>query len=151
MASLFIRMAQVTKGFQPISHRQRLKTRRILRQQISSVFIRNQVLESLLSLNLRLRTKNDARQKMKFLAPDYNMTKNIRCYNPPIVLTCTAIPLLWTLQQSKVQCQKQAELRKITTAQPNALIQKLPSPDFKIQLSNGNLVKVTKQVLQRLL
>ena len=44
----------------------------------------------------------------------------------------------------------EAELRKITTAHPEAILQKLPPPNFKIQIANGNLVPVRKQVLLRL-
>ena len=45
----------------------------------------------------------------------------------------------------------EAELRKITTAHPEAILQELPPPppNFKIQLANGNLVPVRKQVLLR--
>ena len=42
----------------------------------------------------------------------------------------------------------EAELRKITTAHPEAILQELP-PNFKIQIANGNLVPVRKQVLLR--
>ena len=42
-----------------------------------------------------------------------------------------------------------AELRELTTAHLNALIQEMPAPDFKTQNANGYLVKVTKQVLFR--
>ena len=43
----------------------------------------------------------------------------------------------------------EAELRKITTAHPEAILQELPPPNFKIQIANGNLVPVRKQVLLR--
>ena len=43
----------------------------------------------------------------------------------------------------------EAELRKITTAHPEAMLQELPPPNFKIQIANGNLVPVRKQVLLR--
>ena len=43
----------------------------------------------------------------------------------------------------------EAELRKITTAHPEAILQELPPPNFKIQIANGNLVPVQKQVLLR--
>ena len=46
----------------------------------------------------------------------------------------------------------EAELRKITTAHPEAILQELPPPppNFKIQIANSNLVPVRKQVLLRL-
>ena len=44
----------------------------------------------------------------------------------------------------------EAELRKITTAHPEAILQELPPPNFKIQIANGNLVPVRKQVLLRI-
>ena len=43
----------------------------------------------------------------------------------------------------------EAELRKITTAHPEAILQALPPPNFKIQVANGNLVPVRKQVVLR--
>ena len=43
----------------------------------------------------------------------------------------------------------EAELRKITTAHPEAILQELPPPNFKIQIANGNLIPVRKQVLLR--
>ena len=43
----------------------------------------------------------------------------------------------------------EAELRTITTAHPEAILQELPPPNFKIQIANGNLVPVRKQVLLR--
>ena len=43
----------------------------------------------------------------------------------------------------------EAELRKITTAHPEALLDELPPPNFKVQISNGNLVPIRKQVLLR--
>ena len=43
----------------------------------------------------------------------------------------------------------EAELRKITTAHPEAILQELPLPNFKIQIANGNLVPVRKQLLLR--
>ena len=43
----------------------------------------------------------------------------------------------------------EAELRKITTAHPEAILQKLPPPNVKIQIANGNLVPVRKQDLLR--
>ena len=35
----------------------------------------------------------------------------------------------------------EAELRKITTAHPEAILQELPPPNFKIQIANGNLMR----------
>ena len=45
----------------------------------------------------------------------------------------------------------EAELRKIITTHPEAILQELPPPppNFKIQIANGNLVPVRKQVLLR--
>ena len=43
----------------------------------------------------------------------------------------------------------EAELRKITTAHPEAILQEFPPPNFKIQIANGNLVPVRKQVFLR--
>ena len=43
----------------------------------------------------------------------------------------------------------EAELRKIITAHPEVILQELPPPNFKIQIANGNLVPVRKQVLLR--
>ena len=43
----------------------------------------------------------------------------------------------------------EAELRKITTAHPEAILKELPAPNFKIQIPNGNLVPVRKQALLR--
>ena len=43
----------------------------------------------------------------------------------------------------------EAELRKIITAYPEAILQELHPPNFKIQIANGNLVPVRKQVLLR--
>ena len=36
----------------------------------------------------------------------------------------------------------EAELRKITTAHPEAILRELPPTNFKIQMANGNLVPV---------
>ena len=41
----------------------------------------------------------------------------------------------------------EAELRKITTAHPEAVLDELPPPNFKVQIADGNLVR--KQVLLR--
>ena len=41
------------------------------------------------------------------------------------------------------------ELRKITAAHPGAVLDELPSPNFKVQIANGNLVPIRKQVLLR--
>ena len=43
----------------------------------------------------------------------------------------------------------ETELRKKATAHPNALIQEMPAPHFKVQIAYRNLVKVTRQVLLR--
>ena len=43
----------------------------------------------------------------------------------------------------------EAELRRILTAHPAALLQELPAPEFKVQIANGNIVPVRKQVLLR--
>ena len=43
----------------------------------------------------------------------------------------------------------EAELRRIITAYPAALLQELPAPEFKVQIANGNIVPVRKQVLLR--
>ena len=44
----------------------------------------------------------------------------------------------------------EAELREITTAHSEAILQELPpTPNFKIQIANGNLVPVRKQALLR--
>ena len=43
----------------------------------------------------------------------------------------------------------EAELRKITAALPEAILEELPPPDFKIQIANGSLVPVRKQVVLR--
>ena len=43
----------------------------------------------------------------------------------------------------------EAEIRRILTAHPAALLQDLPAPEFKVQIANGNIVPVRKQVLLR--
>ena len=43
----------------------------------------------------------------------------------------------------------ETELRKITTAHPETILQELIPPNFKIPIANGNLVPVRKQVLLR--
>ena len=43
----------------------------------------------------------------------------------------------------------EAELRRILSAHPAALLQELPAPEFKVQIANGNIVPVRKQVLLR--
>ena len=43
----------------------------------------------------------------------------------------------------------EAELRKITAAHPEAVLNELPPPNFKVQNANGNLVPIQKQVLLR--
>ena len=43
----------------------------------------------------------------------------------------------------------EAELRRILAAHPAALLQELPTPEFKVQIANGNIVPVKKQVLLR--
>ena len=40
----------------------------------------------------------------------------------------------------------EAELRKITAAHPEAVLDELPPPNFKVQIANGNLVPIRKQV-----
>ena len=41
------------------------------------------------------------------------------------------------------------ELRRILSAHPAALLEEYPAPDFKIQIANGSIVPVRKQVLLR--
>ena len=41
----------------------------------------------------------------------------------------------------------ETELRKITAAHPEAVIDELPPPKVKVQIANGNLVPIRKQVL----
>ena len=43
----------------------------------------------------------------------------------------------------------EAELAKILKASPKALIQELPAPNFKVQIANGSVVPIRKQVLLR--
>ena len=43
----------------------------------------------------------------------------------------------------------EAELRRLLSAHPAALLQELPAPEFKVQIANGNIVQVKKQVLLR--
>ena len=43
----------------------------------------------------------------------------------------------------------EAELRRILSAHPGALLQELPAPEFKVQTANGNIETVRKQVLLR--
>ena len=43
----------------------------------------------------------------------------------------------------------EAELRRILSAHPAALLQELPAPEFKVQIANGNIVPVRKQLLLR--
>ena len=45
----------------------------------------------------------------------------------------------------------EAELDKITAAHPEAVLDELPPPNFKVQIANGNLVPIRKQVLLRFL
>ena len=40
----------------------------------------------------------------------------------------------------------EAELRKITTARPEAVLDELPAPSFKAQIANNNHVPIQKQV-----
>ena len=42
------------------------------------------------------------------------------------------------------------ELRRILQAHPAAQLEEYPAPDFKVQIANGNIVPVRKQVLLRL-
>ena len=41
------------------------------------------------------------------------------------------------------------ELRRILSAHPAALLEEYPAPDFKVQIANGSIVPVRKQVLLR--
>ena len=41
------------------------------------------------------------------------------------------------------------ELRRILQAHPAAQLEEYPAPDFKVQIANGNIVLVRKQVLLR--
>ena len=43
----------------------------------------------------------------------------------------------------------EAELRKITAAHPEAVLDQLPPPNFKVQIANGNLVPIRKHVVLR--
>ena len=43
----------------------------------------------------------------------------------------------------------EAELRRILSAHPAALLEEYPAPDFKVQIANGSIVPVRKQVLLR--
>ena len=43
----------------------------------------------------------------------------------------------------------ESELRKITAAHPEAVLDELLPPNFKVQIANANLVRIRKQVLLR--
>ena len=130
-----------TKRPQPITNRQGLLTRR---EQITSVCIRKPVVVCLLIPNVRLRTKNDVHQNTKYLARHYNLKRSIRCCTPPGFNMYKTNALLDT--GAVHSAMTEAEHPKITTAHPNALLQEMPALVFEIQIANGKLVKVKKQV-----
>ena len=43
----------------------------------------------------------------------------------------------------------ESEIQRILTAYPATFLQQLPEPEFKVQIANGNIVPVRKQVLVR--
>ena len=43
----------------------------------------------------------------------------------------------------------ESELRKVRTSHTKVVLRGMPAPEFKIQIANGNLVKVTKRVFLR--
>ena len=43
----------------------------------------------------------------------------------------------------------EAELHRVLQAHPSALLEELPAPDFKVQIANGHIVPIRKQVLLR--
>ena len=42
----------------------------------------------------------------------------------------------------------EVELRRTLTTHPAALLEELPAPDFKVQIANGSILQVRKQVLR---
>ena len=139
MASLFNSLEQLTKRRQPISDRYKPETRR---EQFSSVSVRKPVVVTLSILNRRLSTKNDVHQNIKNLARHYKFEKAENIIRPlRSNMYKTNAPSDTKAVRSSIS---EAELQKLTTAQTSTLLRDVLAANFKIQIANGNVVKVTK-------
>ena len=86
--------------------------------------------------------------QVRLLTATLNINKNNHMLSKPIKFESYKIVGLG--ETGAVQrALSENELRKISTAHPEALLQELPSPTFKIQIANGKIVPVRKQVSLR--
>ena len=100
------------------------------------------------SINVSKAKKHATKTEIHVLSPTLHLNKKDKMLYVPLQFDKYENSAL--LDTGAIQsAMSEAELRKITTAHPEAILQELPPPNFKIQIANGNLVPVRKQVLLR--
>ena len=100
------------------------------------------------SINISKANKHATKTEIHVLSPTLHLNKKDKMLYVPLQFDKYENHAL--LDTGAIQsAMSEAELRKITTAHPEAILQELPPPNFKIQIANGNLVPVRKQVLLR--
>ena len=100
------------------------------------------------SINISKDNKHATKTEIHVLSPTLHLNKKDKMLYVPLQFDKYENHAL--LDTGAIQsAMSEAELQKITTAHPEAILQELPPPNFKIQIANGNLVPVRKQVLLR--
>ena len=100
------------------------------------------------SINSSKAKKHATKKEIHVLSPTLHLNKKDKMLYVPLQFDKYENNAL--LDTGAIQsAMSEAELRKITTAHSEAILQELPPPNFKIQIANGNLVPVRKQVLLR--
>ena len=100
------------------------------------------------SINNSKAKKHAIKTEIHVLSPTLHLNKKDKMLYVPLQFDKYENHAL--LDTSAIQsAMSEAELRKIITSHPEAIVQELPPPNFKTQIANGNLVPVRKQVLLR--
>ena len=101
-----------------------------------------------ISINISKANKHATKTEIHVLSPTLHLNKKDKMLYVPLQFDKYENHAL--LDTGAIQsAMSEAELRKITTAHPEAILQELPPLNFKFQIANGNLVPVRKQVLLR--
>ena len=96
----------------------------------------------------KLRVRKRKKHEVKLLSQTLQLDKNNHMMYIPLTFDKTECQGL--LDTGAVQsAMSETELAKILRANPKALIKELPAPNFKIQIANGSVVPIRKQVLLR--
>ena len=131
----------------PNSNSHRLQTRQIRRRQTPSVFLQKPTLVSLLTWIIRL-GKKQLSMNFKVYSPTLQLDKKHKMLHAPY--RCKTYKINALLDIGALQrALSESELRKVTIAQPEPVLREMRTPQFKIQITNGNLVEVKDRVVLR--